>query len=560
MKHIFFFLLSIICIPFTYAQTDLYNKNNLDKIEKFGNTNIDSLFFYAKKSQKSTNTCTKNLGYIGEASAHYKKGDFDESEKICLQVIEQLKKETTSCDHKILLSAYNRLFWIKKNQGKYNKAFYYLLEKKKAIETIPKKDAYYHLHKLSANNNIASIKEILGLHNEALNILKETNKDLKKLSNDNSYYYNHLKVIHSSNLNTIGNIYFNIGKDSITSYIDSAAVYYKKAYTVAQSFIPIHKNSEQLYSLRKVKILTQKKEFGKALKNILTTSYKDVNSGVIQDVNFYKSIIYHNLKRSDSTLFYANKFLCYDKNTPNSKKNKIVIFDILANQYHLLKKTDSAYKYSRLGLKELSQLSSNKNKINITHYTYSFNQIKKDNQVEIKTEQSNHITQIIFICIISILLILYLFYITKKKRRKTLHDFDVILDEIQTTETPPKKDYNIEKDLEINILLQLETLENSTEFLSSEFNIKVLAKKLETNTSYLSYILNNTKKQSFKQYVTKLRIDYLIRKLNTEEQYQNYTIQYLAQEIGYTNPSAFTRAFKKELGITPSEYIKSLKK
>lgn len=170
MKHIFFFLLSFICIPLAYAQTDLYNKNNLDKIEKFGNTNIDSLFFYAKKSQKSTNPCTKNLGYIGEASAYYKKGDFEESEKICLQVIEQLNKETTSCDHKILLSAYNRLFWIKKNQGKYNKAFYYLLEKKKAIETIPKKDAYYHLHKLSANNNIASIKEILGLHDEALSI------------------------------------------------------------------------------------------------------------------------------------------------------------------------------------------------------------------------------------------------------------------------------------------------------------------------------------------------------------------------------------------------------
>ena len=105
-------------------------KITLIRLRNLETQNIDSLFFYAKKSQKSTNPCTKNLGYIGEASAYYKKGDFEESEKICLQVIEQLNKETTSCDHKILLSAYNRLFWIKKNQGKYNKAFYYLLEKK----------------------------------------------------------------------------------------------------------------------------------------------------------------------------------------------------------------------------------------------------------------------------------------------------------------------------------------------------------------------------------------------------------------------------------------------
>ncbi|WP_366943585.1 helix-turn-helix domain-containing protein [uncultured Polaribacter sp.] len=33
----------------------------------------------------------------------------------------------------------------------------------------------------------------------------------------------------------------------------------------------------------------------------------------------------------------------------------------------------------------------------------------------------------------------------------------------------------------------------------------------------------------------------------------------LAEEIGYTNASAFARAFKKYKGITPSEYLKMLK-
>ena len=560
MKYKFFLFIYLLSFSFLNAQTDISNKNYLNKIEKFGHTNIDSLFFYAKKSQKSTDPCTKNLGHIGEASAYYKKGNFKKSEEICLKIIKKVNNESTSCDHKILLSAYNRLFWIKKNQGKYDKAFYYLLEKKKAIETIPERNAYYHLHKLSVNNNIASIKEILGLHNEALNILKETNKSLKKLSDDNSYYYNHLKVLHSSNLNTIGDTYFNIGRDSIVTFLDSAAVYYKKAYRLAQNFVPTHKNSEQLYTLRKVKVLTQKKKFEKALETLLSTNYKDINSGVIQDANYYKSIVYYNLKNSDSTLFYANSFLSYDKNTPNSKENKIIIFDILANQYNHLQKADSAYKYSRLGLEELSQLTSNKNKINKTHYQYSFNQIKKDNDFVFSSERKSHITQIIFISVIAVLLILFLFYRSKIKRRKTLQDFDIILDGIHSTETPPKKDYNIEKDLEENILLQLAELENSTDFLSSNFDLKFLAKKLETNTSYLSYIINNTKNKSFKQYITKLRIDYLINKLKTEEQFQNYTIQYLAEEIGYTNASAFTRAFKKELGTTPSEYIKSLKK
>ena len=131
-------------------------------------------------------------------------------------------------------------------------------------------------------------------------------------------------MIHASNLNTIGNTYFNLGKNAVTSYLDSAAVYYKKAYEVAQSFVPPHKNSQQLYTLRKVKILAQKKEYNKALTILLSINNKDISSGVIQDINFLKSIVYYNLKKRDSTLIYANKFLSYEKNTPSTKINKIV--------------------------------------------------------------------------------------------------------------------------------------------------------------------------------------------------------------------------------------------
>jgi len=560
MKYPFFLFLLIMSISLGWAQTDISNKENLDKIEKYGTINVDSLFFYARKSQKSTDQCTRNLGFIGEATAYYKKGNFNTSERICLSVLKRISNESTTCDHKILLSLYNRLFWIKKNQGKYNKAFHYLLEKKKIIETIPNKGKYYHLHKLSVNNNIASLKEILGLSIEALRILQETNRDLKKLSSDHSVYNNHLKVIHASNLNTIGNTYFNLGKDSIASYLDSAAVYYKKAYKVAQSFTPPHKNSQQLYYLKRIKILAQKQQYNKALAILLSIDNKNITTGAIQGINFFKSIVYYNLKKSDSTLIYANKFLCHDKNTPNSKAHKIVIFDILANQYNSLHKSDSAYKYSRLGLEELSQLSSNKNKINKSHYEYNFNQINKANKAVLTLDHNTHTTQILFISLTAVFIMLSIVYRSKVKRRKALHNFDVKLDEIQLSVTPIKKDYNIEKDLEENILHQLEDLKNTADFLRSDFNIKLLADKLETNTSYLSYILNNTKNLSFKQYITKLRIEYLLQKLTTEEQYLNYTIQYLAEEIGYTNASAFTRAFKKELGVTPSEYIKTLKK
>ena len=64
---------------------------------------------------------------------------------------------------------------------------------------------------------------------------------------------------------------------------------------------------------------------------------------------------------------------------------------------------------------------------------------------------------------------------------------------------------------------------------------------------------------SFKQYLLELRINYLTERLKTDRKLKKYTIQSLAEEIGYTNASAFTRAFKKHVGVTPSNYIKSLK-
>ena len=46
--------------------------------------------------------------------------------------------------------------------------------------------------------------------------------------------------------------------------------------------------------------------------------------------------------------------------------------------------------------------------------------------------------------------------------------------------------------------------------------------------------------------------------LTEERKYRNYTIKSLAEEVGYTNASAFTRAFKKYKGNTPSDFIKCL--
>ena len=51
-----------------------------------------------------------------------------------------------------------------------------------------------------------------------------------------------------------------------------------------------------------------------------------------------------------------------------------------------------------------------------------------------------------------------------------------------------------------------------------------------------------------------------MEKLKTDKAYSNYTIKAIAKEVGFNTPNAFSKAFKKNTGKYPSEYIKELSK
>lgn len=555
-KYYCFFLLFL---PFLLVpQKAEPQKTYFKKIEFFGNINIDSLLFYAKRGQESQNPCIKYHGFTSEASAWYKNGDYTKAETICIAVLKKLKDKNSLCDKKNKASALNRLFWIKKNQKKFNEAFYYLKEEQKVIEKFQKKDTQYYIWKWGVNANMASIKSILNLDNEAINILTSIDADFSKLKiANNERYYNSVLTTHSSVLNMIGNSYYNLSNDSITQFLDSSLLYYKKAYDVTQKLSPLHKNSKALYHFRVAKILIVKKEFKEALSILRCTKCNKNTTQTNQDIHLLKAVIYHHLKNSDSVFFYSYNFLKSPKTTPSTKKNKTTIYSLLTKEYNTLKKADSAYKYAELELKELTELTNSTSEINKTHYLYDVNKIKAKNLANTKKELLARY-KLIFLFSIAFMLLSYWIYYSYKKKRALALQYKNIQDKFEAILTPSKKEYPIEKELEIKILNRLQEVEDACLFLSKDYSLNWLAKKLETNTSYLSFIINKNMKLTFKQYLTTLRINYLVTKLNNEKIYRRYSIQSLAEEIGYTNASAFTRAFKKHMSTTPSAYISSI--
>jgi AraC-like DNA-binding protein len=556
-KKSFLILILFLFSGLISSQTTKKDKFYLKKIVDFTDINTDSLIYYAKKLKSSKDSCNYYHAINVEATAYYQKGDLKVAKKKVLLAIGGIKDKNEICFKQNKNTALNRLFWIYKNQNKFQDAFDVIIQRRKVINSLLIKDNYYTANLLSIENNLAIIKKILGFHEESRSILK---KMLPKLSDIYKDFKNDnyaLKLNISSTLNTIGESYLESSKPNTKNYLDSASVYFKKAFEVAKTFNPPHKNSEVLYQLRIAEILIAKNNHKEALHIIQENDIIRDDFRVKQLINSLKAICFYQLKNNDSTLYYGKQFLKEHSKKSIVKKSVISIYDILANQYFRNKQIDSAYKYSELTIAELNILNENKNEVNKSHYLYDYNNAQKLNKLIIqkgKTTNNNYII-LLFIILLGISAI----YALLKRNKKTSKDLIEIKTEIKEIPLPKKREYNIDEKLEKSLLKGINKLEKNKDYLNPTFSINGLAKQLNTNTSYLSYIINKESNQSFKQYITGLRIEYLLKKLIEENKFRNYTIKALAEEIGYTNASAFTRAFKKYKGITPSEFIKSLK-
>lgn len=108
------------------------------------------------------------------------------------------------------------------------------------------------------------------------------------------------------------------------------------------------------------------------------------------------------------------------------------------------------------------------------------------------------------------------------------------------------------------LLKKLDRFEDSEKYLRNDVNLTWLANHLNTNPKYLSEIIKQHKAKNFNNYINALRIQYIVEKLEKTPEYREYKISYLAQECGYASSQVFVIAFKKEMGMPPSNFIEKL--
>lgn len=114
-------------------------------------------------------------------------------------------------------------------------------------------------------------------------------------------------------------------------------------------------------------------------------------------------------------------------------------------------------------------------------------------------------------------------------------------------------------DIVKQVLEGLHKFEKEEIFLRKNISLAFVASYVNVNTKYLSEVLNNECNESFSAYINRLKIEYIVDKLQSSPEYLKYKISYLADESGYSSHSSFSTAFKAVTGMPPTRFIGLLK-
>lgn len=170
----------------------------------------------------------------------------------------------------------------------------------------------------------------------------------------------------------------------------------------------------------------------------------------------------------------------------------------------------------------------------------------------------------IFILILGLSLILFLFYYNNsKKLRKKLKA--VMNEKIEPLRSSPS-DENIvgmemPKEVIENTLTKLNKWEENLGYLELEINQNSLSKTLNTNSSYLSKVVNTYKNQNFSNYIKDLRITYAINYIKDNPQFlENKSTIQVAEHFGFGSLDVFVRALKSKIGVTPAAFFRQIKR
>jgi AraC-like DNA-binding protein len=108
--------------------------------------------------------------------------------------------------------------------------------------------------------------------------------------------------------------------------------------------------------------------------------------------------------------------------------------------------------------------------------------------------------------------------------------------------------------IKISHLLEKERL-----YENPNLTLQDIARKLNTNQTVISKMVNQGFKMNFNDFINSYRIEAIIDQFKKEE-HKKQTILGISIDCGFNSKTTFNRCFKKQTGLSPKEYLEKLPK
>ncbi|KAF2514900.1 helix-turn-helix domain-containing protein [Flavobacterium foetidum] len=559
--NIYLLLLVSVCVSAQESKKELieltYNQLNKLYFENQNNASKQLLFSnaYMAKAEKENNKIRIARANYLMALLYYK----TDKETAIKYLDSVIKYSKNSGDKYFPTAAYCEKADFLKKQFKFKEAMdNYKLAEKTALKT--NIDYYYVVR-----NYIGTAKsEDLGEYKEALEIYRECYDYYKtKDFRSQEYASEYQDVIFG-----LADCYKSLQN------VDSTTYYNKLGFK--ESTITRNEYLRSVFMLNEGANQVLRKNYPAALdsiNNALPQMIKDNDMGNILAAYFYLGKTYEGLGKKESAV---DNYLKVD--SIYLKTNEIT--EEFTDGYPYL----IAY-YKNKGDKEnqLRYISKFMSINNLLQKKYrSFNKLVK-NEYDIPhliSDKENLITSLkrekvnfywgIGTLVLGIMAIsvfgTYQFQLTKKyrirfeklMRESTIKDLPKTSNELKQNKINDSKneEIGIGEELILQILEKLNCFEQEKGFLKSDISVQSLSALFQTNSKYLSKIVNTYRNKTFVQYINDLRVECAIENLKKDKKLRKYTIQALALEFGFNNSESFSAAFYKKSGLKPTYFIK----
>lgn len=194
-------------------------------------------------------------------------------------------------------------------------------------------------------------------------------------------------------------------------------------------------------------------------------------------------------------------------------------------------------------------------------------ELKKQEEATQELEQRQQLQQIFLlaaIIVIAVIIIAALLLWQKnrqlRERNRSLYEKNVQVMRIEAVEQEQRKTYSKsslnDEQRETLVGRIQEVLANPDIICQQDFTLNKLAKMINSNTTYVSQVINETYGMAFSNLLGSRRVHIACQWMEDPARVGSITIEAIASASGFKSRTAFINAFKRETGLTPSEYIR----